>query len=114
MGFKYTGRVCVECGGQRRDAVLDWDDALPEKDFELAIHHSRRADLSLCLGTSLQVGLLCVRPARLKTMLRRFALRAIYPFARCARMVREGVFTYSATDFTRAHNVQARHPGDSW
>jgi hypothetical protein len=33
---------------------LDWDDELPEKDFNLAEIHLKKADLVLCLGTSLR------------------------------------------------------------
>src|SRR5262249_50292618 len=43
------------CRGKLRDLLLDWDDALPDKDLELALEHSRKADLAICLGTSLRV-----------------------------------------------------------
>ncbi len=38
-----------------QDTMLDWNDALPEKDLTTADEHSKKADLALCLGTSLQI-----------------------------------------------------------
>ena len=38
-----------------RDTVLDWEDALPEEDLRRAEYHSSKSDLSLCLGTTLQI-----------------------------------------------------------
>jgi hypothetical protein len=35
--------------------VLDWEDALPERDFALARRHALLADVSLALGTSMRV-----------------------------------------------------------
>jgi len=67
VGLKETGNVCEECGGPLRDQCLDWNQALPEPEYSLAIEHSRKADLSLCLGTSLQIrpaGQLPVRTTR--------------------------------------------------
>ncbi|KAJ8029693.1 NAD-dependent protein deacetylase sirtuin-6 [Holothuria leucospilota] len=61
LGLKPTGRACTQqksrgnCRGKLRDTILDWEDALPERDLELADTHSRDADISLCLGTSLQI-----------------------------------------------------------
>lgn len=62
MGLKLTGGSCLKtkargsvCRGRLRDTILDWEDALPEKDLDLADLNSRKADLSLCLGTSLQI-----------------------------------------------------------
>jgi len=54
VGFKLTGNTC-ECGGLLRDTVLDWFDALPEKEMSDSDDHSKKADLALCLGTSLQI-----------------------------------------------------------
>jgi hypothetical protein len=54
-GFKETPRPCDLCGGQMFDMVLDWEDALPERDFDLARRHAMLADVSLALGTSMRV-----------------------------------------------------------
>jgi len=37
------------------DTLLDWNDALPESHYTLAEKHSKKADLIVCLGTSLRV-----------------------------------------------------------
>ena len=59
VGFKPTGRVCERCGEPLVDQCLDWDNALPEDELMLAEQHAAKADLALCLGTSL-----IVTPAR--------------------------------------------------
>ncbi|CAI8042504.1 NAD-dependent protein deacetylase sirtuin-6 [Geodia barretti] len=61
MGLKLTGGRCVgggargRCRGRLRDTVLDWEDELPVEETERAERHARCADLSLCLGTTLQI-----------------------------------------------------------
>ncbi|XP_053076075.1 NAD-dependent protein deacylase sirtuin-6 [Acinonyx jubatus] len=63
MGLKATGRLCTvakarglrACRGELKDTVLDWEDALPDRDLTLADEASRNADLSITLGTSLQI-----------------------------------------------------------
>ncbi|XP_060804647.1 NAD-dependent protein deacetylase Sirt6 [Amyelois transitella] len=62
VGRKSSGAACGAalagargCRGRRRDAVLDWDHALPDDDLAMADYHSSIADLSLCLGTTLQI-----------------------------------------------------------
>ncbi|XP_072051309.1 NAD-dependent protein deacylase sirtuin-6-like [Amphiura filiformis] len=61
LGLRPTGNQCTQkksrgrCRGKLRDTILDWEDALPAQDLELGDQHSRSADLSLCLGTSLQI-----------------------------------------------------------
>ena len=55
VGFKPTGRKCVHCKGALRDHCLDWDDALPEDELALSESHASKADLVLCLGTSLVI-----------------------------------------------------------
>lgn len=54
VGLRETGNRC-ECGGRLRDKALDWEDPLPEPDFELAKQHAADADLNLVLGTSCQM-----------------------------------------------------------
>ncbi|XP_061172161.1 uncharacterized protein LOC133181633 [Saccostrea echinata] len=62
MGLKPTGNPCLftktgdrKCRGRLRDTILDWEDSLPDRDLELADQHSKKADLNLTLGTSLQI-----------------------------------------------------------
>lgn len=57
IGFKETGRTCSAegCEGKLKDELLDWEDALPDDALEAAEEHCKRADLALCLGTSLRV-----------------------------------------------------------
>jgi len=50
-----TGRKCTLCGGDLRDTLLDWEDPLPEDDFEKATIICETSDLSVCLGTSLRI-----------------------------------------------------------
>eukprot|EP01012_Entosiphon_sulcatum_P058478 TRINITY_DN82552_c0_g1_i1.p1 TRINITY_DN82552_c0_g1~~TRINITY_DN82552_c0_g1_i1.p1 ORF type:complete len:400 (+),score=28.61 TRINITY_DN82552_c0_g1_i1:837-2036(+) len=55
VGFKPTGRACSKCRGKLRDFVLDWDDALPEKELSESKRQCEIADVVLCLGTSLRI-----------------------------------------------------------
>ncbi|XP_028909350.1 NAD-dependent protein deacetylase sirtuin-6 isoform X1 [Ornithorhynchus anatinus] len=63
MGLKATGRLCSvakgrglrACRGELRDTILDWEDSLPDRDLNLADEACRNADLSITLGTSLQI-----------------------------------------------------------
>uniref|UniRef100_A0A914GTV8 protein acetyllysine N-acetyltransferase n=1 Tax=Globodera rostochiensis TaxID=31243 RepID=A0A914GTV8_GLORO len=61
IGLKATGRSCDslrqrgKCRGKLLDTTLDWEDALPEPEFKTSWEYARRADLVLCLGTTLQI-----------------------------------------------------------
>ncbi|XP_064184670.1 NAD-dependent protein deacetylase sirtuin-6 [Anguilla rostrata] len=63
MGLKPTGRRCAvirsrglrACRGKLIGTILDWEDALPDRDLTRADEASRRADLAVTLGTSLQI-----------------------------------------------------------
>ena len=50
-----TNKTGRGCRGKLHDIILDWEGSLPEKDLELAEMHSEVADLSVCLGTTLQI-----------------------------------------------------------
>lgn len=64
VGLKRTGRACERCGAELRDQCLDWESALPEDEMELAERETARADLVLCLGTSLQITPACNMPTK--------------------------------------------------
>uniref|UniRef100_A0A915MBR7 protein acetyllysine N-acetyltransferase n=1 Tax=Meloidogyne javanica TaxID=6303 RepID=A0A915MBR7_MELJA len=57
VGLKPTGRQCenAECNGDLHDTTLDWEDKLPEPDYQIAQEFVRKCDLFLCLGTTLQI-----------------------------------------------------------
>nr|XP_045599555.1 NAD-dependent protein deacetylase Sirt6-like [Procambarus clarkii] len=62
VGQKSEGKSCPgkrgngrRCRGKLHDTVLDWEDGLPDADLDLAVSHSCAADLSICLGTTLQI-----------------------------------------------------------
>ncbi|KAG7300249.1 NAD-dependent protein deacetylase sirtuin-6 [Plutella xylostella] len=62
VGKKCSGVPCAAelvggrpCRGRLYDGVLDWEHSLPENDLLMAEWHSSIADLSLCLGTTLQI-----------------------------------------------------------
>ncbi|XP_043576809.1 NAD-dependent protein deacetylase sirtuin-6 isoform X1 [Chiloscyllium plagiosum] len=63
MGLKTTGRLCDvkkarglrACRGKLRDTILDWEDALPERDLSLADEACRKSDVAIALGSSLQI-----------------------------------------------------------
>jgi mono-ADP-ribosyltransferase sirtuin 6 len=57
MSFEKTGRKCErgDCQGWLRDTLLDWEDPLPEDDFDLATTYCEQADVAICLGTSLRI-----------------------------------------------------------
>lgn len=61
MGLKPTGVKCTneksrgKCRGILHDSILDWEDALPDKELEKADIMAKAATLSITLGTSLQI-----------------------------------------------------------
>ncbi|KAL0271071.1 UNVERIFIED_CONTAM: hypothetical protein PYX00_008290 [Menopon gallinae] len=50
--LKVNGRPCR---GRLHDTILDWEHNLPENDLGMADYHSCLADLSICLGTTMQI-----------------------------------------------------------
>jgi len=57
VSFQKTGRKCEQkgCDGFLRDTILDWEDALPEDDWQRAQDECEKSDLVLALGTSLRI-----------------------------------------------------------
>ena len=74
IGLKHTGRHCTlggsppgSCPGKLKDTMLDWEDELPIVDWNRAQEECARADLVVCLGTSLRIepaAELCTYPMR--------------------------------------------------
>nr|XP_027199135.1 NAD-dependent protein deacetylase Sirt6-like [Dermatophagoides pteronyssinus]XP_027199137.1 NAD-dependent protein deacetylase Sirt6-like [Dermatophagoides pteronyssinus] len=55
MGCKFTGDKCAKCDGPIHDTILDWEQELPDNEFDRAQIESEKCDLAICLGTSLQI-----------------------------------------------------------
>ncbi|KAK6101036.1 NAD-dependent protein deacetylase sirtuin-6 [Brugia pahangi] len=61
IGLKPTGKRCEgtnsgrPCRGMLHDVCLDWEDPLPREDLYAANEFARNADLSICMGTTLQI-----------------------------------------------------------
>jgi len=62
IGLKHTGRLCTlggsppgSCPGKLKDTLLDWEDDLPQTDWMRAETECSKADLVVCLGTSLRI-----------------------------------------------------------
>ena len=53
LSFQPTGHECDECGGSLHDILLDWED--PVLEMDRAEEECTKADLVLCLGTSLRI-----------------------------------------------------------
>ena len=62
VGQKYVGADCMatrangrNCRGKLKDFVLDWEHDLPDTDLTLSDSHSVMADLSIVMGSTLQI-----------------------------------------------------------
>lgn len=62
VGQKYVGGDCMatrsngrNCRGKLKDFVLDWEGELPDSDLSLSDSHSVLADLSIVMGSTLQI-----------------------------------------------------------
>lgn len=60
MGLKLSGQKCFKsegkpCRGVLRDTILDWEDELPVYELDKAHEFCSKADLVICLGSSLQI-----------------------------------------------------------
>jgi len=62
VGQKYSGQDCPayrqdgrKCRGKMRDFVLDWEDNLPDDDLTISDTHAMMADLSIVMGSTLQI-----------------------------------------------------------
>lgn len=52
-----TGRYCADpkCRGELKDSIINFGESLPEKALNKAYEHAEKADLCICLGSSLTV-----------------------------------------------------------
>lgn len=96
VGFSPTGRKCPSCTGPLTDKALDWEDALPEPDFERACVQARFADMHLVVGTSCQM-----EPAR------------GLPFTGRARKHNLALVNLSRTEFDHRFGLRIRADCDS-
>jgi len=62
VGQKYTGCDCPaykengrKCRGKLKDFVLDWEASLPDDDLTISDTHCMKADLSIVMGSTLQI-----------------------------------------------------------
>jgi len=62
VGQKYTGSDCPaykengrKCRGKLKDFVLDWEASLPDDDLTISDTHCMKADLSIVMGSTLQI-----------------------------------------------------------
>jgi mono-ADP-ribosyltransferase sirtuin 6 len=56
-----TGRKCT-CGGSLKDNIIHFGESLPVNELKKAAQHSKQADLTLVLGTSMRVQPACSLP----------------------------------------------------
>jgi len=59
-----TGRFCTKCEGKLYDSIINFGEDLPGDDLQRAEEHSSQADLSIVIGSSLQVTPACNLPAK--------------------------------------------------
>ncbi|KAL6074483.1 NAD-dependent protein deacetylase sirtuin-7 [Balamuthia mandrillaris] len=59
-----TGRQCDDCGGDLVDSIINFGEALPDEEFEKALHHSEKADLTIVMGSSMRVEPACSLPTK--------------------------------------------------
>lgn len=52
-----TGRRCTNCGGDLADSILNFGEYYNEDLLELAEQTGSQADVMLCLGSSMRVGI---------------------------------------------------------
>jgi len=50
-----TGRQCSKCSNDLYDSIINFGENLPEKEITSGFEHSNKADLCLCMGSSLRV-----------------------------------------------------------
>lgn len=64
----YTGRKCTAqgCDGDLRDTIINFNENLPAAELTSAFDHAERADLMICLGSSLTVRPACDMPRATK------------------------------------------------
>ncbi|CAB3378443.1 Hypothetical predicted protein [Cloeon dipterum] len=60
VGCKYLNKNCPGkkgrmCRGKIKDTILDWEHNLPEEELNMADWHSNLADLSIAMGTTMQI-----------------------------------------------------------
>jgi hypothetical protein len=51
----FTGRYCTDCKGKLNDTIINFNEYLMEEVMESCDYHLKKADLIICLGSSLRV-----------------------------------------------------------
>jgi len=64
----FTGRNCENCPGKLRFTVVNFGQNLPDLCLEKAETHSKKADVAVCIGTSMRVSPACELPAKARKM----------------------------------------------
>eukprot|EP00871_Galdieria_phlegrea_P000144 jgi/Galph1/112/GphlegSOOS_G4888.1 len=55
VGFREIDAICDHCGSTLYNFVLDWNDEIPKLELEQAINNSKKAELNIVIGSSLQM-----------------------------------------------------------